>query len=378
MKQHEVYTALSCLILAVFLIGSGAMQGCGKPQPIKVGFAGCLTGRLSDLGIAGRNGVMLAVEQINQKGGVNGRPIELLIKDDGHDAEKALKVDKELIQEGVAAIIGHMTSSMTLKVAPLMNQEQMLLLSPTASTEKLSRRDDYFFRLMPPNNVTATRTAEYVNQKKHVQTVVCVYDRSNSSYTKGWSRNFTTTFEELGGRILAEIAFASKETPSYLSIAETVLREQAEAVAIIAGALDTAMLAQQIRKFNPDIPLIASGWAYTSELIQHGGSSVEGMILSHTFSADSAHPAFRRFCEQFRARFYTEPTFASAFAYEAAMLLFEALAENENPSELKQTILARKVFPGLQGTIEFDPYGENRRPPFLIHVRDGHFTIMEH
>jgi branched-chain amino acid transport system substrate-binding protein len=76
------------------------MIGCEKKkEPIKVGFVGGLTGRLSDLGSGGRNGVMLAVEEINNAGGISGRPVELITKDDKQDPEVAVKVDKELIDE---------------------------------------------------------------------------------------------------------------------------------------------------------------------------------------------------------------------------------------------------------------------------------------
>ena len=187
-------------IVYVFLmIVITTLIGCDRKKPIKIGFAGCLTGRLSDLGTAGRNGVMLAVEQINETGGINGRPVELIVKDDKQDPDVAIQVDKELIEEGVVAIIGHMTSAMSVAVVPLMNKEKMLIISPTTSTNELTGIDDYFFRIMPPNKAETDHLAHYTLNVMGLRKMVCVYDLSNLAFTEGWYRNFKSEFENRGG-----------------------------------------------------------------------------------------------------------------------------------------------------------------------------------
>ena len=353
------------------------LLGCHNKKPIKIGFVGSLTGRNSNLGIAERNAVLLAVEQINEAGGIHGRPVELIVEDDEHNPEVAVQADKKLIEEGVVAIIGHATSSMSIAVLPFINQQKVLMISPTASTNALSYRDDYFFRIMPPSKIATESLAEYIFRKRGIQTVVCVYDLANAAYTQGWFRDFKTLFGEMGGGDVSGIAFNSEEILSYWELVKRVLHEESEGIIILAGPIDTAMISQQIRKIDLDIPLFTSGWAYTVALIQHGGSAVEDMMLSHTFSLDSRHESFLRFYQQFQERFTTQPGFAETFGYEAAMVLFEVLKETDNGSELKDVLLARRIFPGLQGNIEFDQYGDNRRPPFLITIQDGRFSILE-
>ncbi|MEW5815083.1 MAG: ABC transporter substrate-binding protein [Spirochaetota bacterium] len=134
----------------IFILIS-ALYFCTEKNPIKIGFAGGLTGIHSDLGIAGRNGALLAVEEITSAGGIKGRPVVLITKDDQQDPVAALKVDKELIDEGVVAIIGHMTSVMTMSVIPFINKSEILMISPTTSTNELTNIDDYFFRTLPAN-----------------------------------------------------------------------------------------------------------------------------------------------------------------------------------------------------------------------------------
>ena len=99
------FHSLMAVILILFLIVTGFMGCDQKKAPIKVGFVGPLSGRLSVLGVAGRNGATLAVEEANGTGGVNGHPVELIVRNDEQDEKKALKSDKELLNENVAAIL---------------------------------------------------------------------------------------------------------------------------------------------------------------------------------------------------------------------------------------------------------------------------------
>ncbi|MGM0427217.1 MAG: ABC transporter substrate-binding protein, partial [Thermodesulfobacteriota bacterium] len=114
-RRHQRADLFSILYLCVIIMISAGSLGCDREkEPIKLGFSGCLTGRLSDLGTSGRNGAILAVEQVNEAGGINGRPVELIVRDDRQNKAEALRVDQELMAEGVVAIIGHMTSTMSI------------------------------------------------------------------------------------------------------------------------------------------------------------------------------------------------------------------------------------------------------------------------
>src|SRR6056297_2409881 len=93
--------------IGVVLVLVGLLLGCNESDPIKIGFAGQLTGVYSDLGVQGRNGVQLAVEKLNESGGIDGRMLELMVKNDKNSVKGAIEADTQLIQNGVLAIIGH-------------------------------------------------------------------------------------------------------------------------------------------------------------------------------------------------------------------------------------------------------------------------------
>ena len=193
MKQHVKMPAsqffgyiLLLLISVLLMVG---LSGCEKKkQPLKIGFAGSLTGRYSDLGVAGRNGATLAVEQINEAGGIHGRLVELIVKDDKNDPEVALQIDKELIEDGVAAIIGHMTSVMSTAVLPLINavlplinKEKIVMVGPTTTTNELTGLDDYFFRTVSPDFQQMRQLIHYIFDEKKLRTLAVAYDLSTGN-----------------------------------------------------------------------------------------------------------------------------------------------------------------------------------------------------
>ncbi|CAG0964133.1 partial Leucine-, isoleucine-, valine-, threonine-, and alanine-binding protein, partial [Anaerolineae bacterium] len=139
--EHLIQLGLLIWIAAFFLVS------CAGNVPIRVGFVAQLTGVQAELGVQERNGVQLAVEEINAAGGIAGRPIELIVQDDLGTPEGAQAADRELIGAGVVAIVGHATSAQTISGLAVTNPARIVMLSPTATTPELSGLDDYFFRI---------------------------------------------------------------------------------------------------------------------------------------------------------------------------------------------------------------------------------------
>jgi len=148
------------------------------------------------------DGLLKAVEEINSRGGVDGRPVELITKDDKQDPEEALRVDRELVDEGVVAIIGHMTSAMSMAVLPFINKEKILMISPTTSTNKLTGIDDFFIRIMEPHKSEIDHLARQAFKVMGLKKMAAIYDLSNRAYTEGYFHNFKQEFEGLGGKII--------------------------------------------------------------------------------------------------------------------------------------------------------------------------------
>lgn len=362
--------------MIIWLIAILAFAGCGRQQPIKIGFVGGLTGKFSDLGMAGRDGALLAVEQANAGGGIDGRPVELIMRDDKQDPDEVLKVDRELLDSGVWAIIGHMTSSMSIVAVPLMDQRHVVMISPTSSTNKLTGKDDYFFRTVPPNKGEAHRLAQHAAKEMRLRTMEILYDLTNRAYTEGYSETFKKKYKKEGGLIVGVSAFVSGPNLDYIALARDALQNDPDGLLIIAGALDTAMISQQIRRLDRNVRLLASGWAMTDAILTNGGPAVEDMIFFQLFDRDSGNPRYVRFKRDFKERFGRDPDFGAAYSYEATQILLTSIKSATDPHDLKRAILSKGKFPGLQGDIVIDAFGDPHKDYIQVRIHNDQFEAV--
>ncbi|MBC8414181.1 MAG: ABC transporter substrate-binding protein [Nitrospira sp.] len=376
MKVYSVVAIKKHITLFSLLFISLIFSSCELQKPVKIGYVGGLTGRVAGLGIAGRDGVMLAVEEANKENGINGRSVSLIVKDDKQDVETAVRVDNELIQEGVAAIIGHMTSSMSIVGADIATKHKVLMLSPTTSTNELTEKDDYFFRLYPASAISAKKLALHAYNEMKTKSITVLYDMKNKAHTESWYLSFKDYYEAAGGSIAAAETYVSGSDVKFIDIARKIAATDTAGVFIIANAIDTAMLCQQLIKINWNRPIITSEWSATEELLEFGGKTVEGIHFYHTYDNQDDSPDFLRFRRAFKDRFGYDAGFASAHAYDSARVIIASLRKNADPSKLRETITDTGIFMGLQGELNFNRYGDIDRKHILMTIHNGKFQAI--
>ncbi len=364
--HSAVVRPLLPLLLSFLLL----LPGCRQREPILIGFIGPLTGHHSDIGIYGRNGVAFAVDEINKIGGIHGRPVQLIIRDGKQDAALTRAIHKKMIDQGVAAIIGPMTSSMAMAVVSQSNSAGIVTISPTAATNKLTGLDDYFFRTISPSRNAILRLAEYSHDTLSLRRISVVWDSANEAFSKEWLDIFQEYFSDEDDHIIS-VSFTPNAHPSFSSLATTIIDQKPDGVLLVASSLDAAQICQQLRKQGSQAKFISTMWAMTEDFLQHAGSAADGTTFSHWFNKDYGGENFRTFQISFQDRFHVPPNFASHFAYESAQVIFTALQHNEKPKQLKETIETLGEFQGTQGKIHFDQYGDPNRKVYLLTVVDG-------
>lgn len=355
------------------LILSSLLLACGGKEPIRVGFIGGLTGKLSAIGVGGRDGVTLAVEEINDKGGIEGQKLKLLTKDDKQNRAQVQKSVRELVREKVVAIIGPMTSDMTVAAVAVANKENIILISPTASTDALTGLDDALFRVSPPRVTQTLHIARHAYKETGLRSISIIYDLSNRAFTEGFYTNFRTAFEKSGGAIDNDVPYSTGPEASFPDLVKELLKGEPDGLLIITGAPDAALICQHLRRSGSKIPILSSAWAMTPDLLKLGGPAVEGVIFSVGYNETSREKAFLDFKQRFKNRFGTDPGFPAVHGYEAAQLLFKALLKNNNPQQIKQTLLRLSVIQGLQAEIRMNKFGDPIRKRFITTVKDGKF-----
>lgn len=360
---------LICLCLLV--------AGCKSREPILIGFAGELTNRRGQGSLDARDGAQLAVDVLNDQGGIDGRPLKLLVKDDQRDPETARQVDAELIKQGVVAIIGHISSGQTAAVLDLMNDANVVLLSPVSASHQFSGKRDYFFRVVPSSDVLCKALARHIYTRRHIRQLTGLYDLSNQAFTEACWTMLHTEFDALGGNTDQAFTFWHGEADLKALIID-VKRTEPAALVMIASPLDTALLAQYARQQSLTIPLFGSSWAQSQELIEKGGRAVEDLELTVSYHPQNSYPALQPFMEQFEARYRRRPGFGGILGYEAVLVLAYALEQTGGKAaDLPDALAGIQNLPGIQGTISLDEYGDARREVYIVQVNDGQFKVIE-
>lgn len=377
MMTHRlrVYARWLLLPALLFACALGFGFGCIKKEPVRVGFVAELSGRQAELGVQERNGAQLAVDAVNASGGVAGRRIELIIRDDLGTPEGAKKADQELINAGVVAIIGHATSKQTEAGLPVIDAAKVVMISPTTSAPQLSGVSKYFFRVTVSNLVRLQALALHIFQERGIRQMAIIYDNDNAAYAKYYSQNFIKKFQSLGGMVAAERGYSSSTQPDFAVLITKLRASGADSLLIIASDFDTALIAQRARLMGWQIPLFTSAWAQTDILLQNGGRAVEGLELEQVLPVNPESTDYLDFKRQFQSRFDRVPSFGASCAYESVMVLASALKKTGGKTEgLREALLGTRDFKGLFDTLSFDKNGDVVRPFYIGGIRDGKFV----
>ncbi len=368
-------------ILCIASILSLLIAACGQKeiQPQKIGLVGTFSGNNSGVGVSGRNGALLAVEEINEQGGVQGHPVELVTADTGNVPKQALAAITSLDQQGVKLIIGPFMSGMAVPMLGYCQTNKVLLISPTVSSESFTGKDDYFIRFIPSNRLQSKTLARVAWEQDHIQKVFAIFDEANRAFSEEVCHWFETYFTEKGGSVVAYSSFDTNLNPDYLSLAAKVIASKADGVLCVANGVDTGLLSQALRNEGYTGNIYGAMWGMSSDLIENGGKAVEGATFPSTLDLNNQNEAFVAFNQAYEAKYQQKPTFASLLAYESTLYLLEALQKLDDfdPDSVKAALVGQR-FTGLQdGEFLLDIYGDAQRNYQAFTVKNAAYVKKE-
>lgn len=351
------------------------LSACGPQPTLRIGLLAGLSGSVADLGEAARAGAQLAVEQCNAEGGVHGRQLELLPRDDAQDPEQARAALAAFERDGVVAIIGPTTSAMAEAVLPASARANLVLVSPTVSASRLLGRDDTLFMALTSTQHNARQAAHH-HASRGWRRVLALYDTRNSIYSEDWLSAYREAIGTHGGRLVQALPFNSGQPDSYQQAVRQLRGREADAIIYVANAVDTVRLLLLVRQAGWRLPALGVTWSATEQLLELGGREVEGMSSVQLFNRDMATPRYQAFLRAYRERFAQEPGFASVAAYDATQALIQALRQQRPGQSVKQALLQAGPYEGLQERWNFDLYGDVQRRNYITIVKGGRFVAV--
>jgi branched-chain amino acid transport system substrate-binding protein len=349
-----------------------------RTQPLKIGYIGSLTGKYSALGTNARDGAILAIEEYNARGGIDGRPVQLIIEDDLGDPNQAPGIVKGMADQGIRFLLGPFITGSGTKILSLINDKGILTISGTIMGDNLENLDDYFIKLNPSTRTFGRKLAEFLIGKGF-KNPGFIADSRNDPYCSTFLGGYRSAIENSLGTTLLPVEFEGGSEVQYSQLAAHVVEGGADAVLVCASALDTALLSQHMKRISPGIFLTSSPWGISVELIRNGGNAVEGLHFYMSIQYGELSQAARDFEDKFKARFNQEASFAAIFNYEAAVMLLDGLVEGstDEPLKVKQAILAKETQRGVQLDFRLDSEGDPVRPLFLHKIENGQFRMVE-
>ncbi|AOG24768.1 ABC transporter substrate-binding protein [Acidovorax sp. RAC01] len=366
---------LPALLMA---ITAALLTACAeKPvEPIRIGFIGGLSGPNSDNGQSGLNGLTLAVEQFNRAGGANGRLVEITIKDDAQSKDMATASTNELVATKVEAVVGPFTSGMAAAIVPITGQAGIFQISPTITAMEFMGKDDNLFRI---NRTTRDNARDYarVMHGRGQKNIAVAYDLRNRAFTQSWLDEFRSAVQGLGASLAAEVSYESSKDADFDAVVAKMLAGKPDGLLFISGALDVARLAQAARKLAPRLPIAASEWAATEQLIDLGGQVVEGLLIVQNYDRDDTSPRFKEFSDAYFKRFQRNPGYSSVSTYDAATVVLTALKNRKDGETVKAAALRSGPYQGLQQDIVFDANGDTVRKVYFTEIREGRYRRVD-
>lgn len=356
------------IILSLCLLSLGCHR---KEDIIKIGIAGPMTGDQAKMGTDFKNGVSLAVEEWNNRGGVLGKKIEVLISDDQHDPKQAVSVANKMVNEGVVGVIGHFNSSCSIPASDVYNRAGIPMITPASTNPQLTEKGyKGIFRVCGRDNQQGRIAADFVINHLKLSEVAILHDKT--TYGQGLANEFKNSLiDKVKLVYYGGIAQGDKDFKTVL----TVIKEKKPELIFFGGIYPEAgLLVKQARELGLTAKFMSGDGSIDPKFIEIAGvSAAEGTYL--TFSPDPKNiPSARGVIDTYQSK-YGELGPYSIYAYDATNILLTAIKEAKT-TEGKAVIdkLHSMEFISATGKIKFDSKGDVTVAPYVVWItKNGKF-----
>jgi branched-chain amino acid transport system substrate-binding protein len=368
-----------CLFLLT-VITALALPGTrlGAQDAIKIGEFSSLTGKEASFGQFSHNGTQLAIDEINARGGVLGKPIQLIYEDDQSKAGQAATVVRKLISsDKVVAILGEVASSRSLEAAPVCQASQIPMITPASTNPDVTEKGDLIFRTCFTDAFQGKLLAEFAAKSLKAKKVAVLID-TKSDYSVGLANNFKQAFLANGGEIVSERNYSGGDK-DFRAQLTTIKAARPDAVFIPGYYTDVGLLIRQARQVGIRAALFGGdGWGSPS-LPQVAGAAIEGTYYSTHFSADENRAEVQDFVAKYKAKYGVSPDAMAALGYDSALILADAIkrAGSTDAQKLRAAIASTKDFACVTGPISLDEHRNARKSAVMLKASSNDFKYME-
>lgn len=380
------------VLLVLMLFTLGVLAGCGGKQEggdkaggdkaaietIPVGINVELSGDLASYGSNSRNGMVLAIEEINQAGGVLGKELKYIERDCQSKPDEAMNNSAALAGEKIIAQLGPLTSGAVAGSTPVMMQNKIPLIAPAATAEnvtvdeKTGKTLDYIFRVCYLDADQARRMADFALNDLKVKNAV-IFGSTSDDYAKGLAKYFEEAFIAGGGEIVAKEGYVNGDKDFKATL--TKLRSKNPEFIYVPGYYtEVALLIKQARDLDIKVPIGGGdGWDSPDMVKVAGAEALNNTYFANHYSVEDPSPAISSFVKAYEAKYKKLPDSFAALGYDSAKILAQAIKDAGEADSVKvaQALAKIKDFPGITGTMSINEKHNPVKEIVVIEYKDG-------
>lgn len=379
--MKRVSKVLTALVLGTVLAGLAA--GCGggekKADTIKVGANLEMTGGSASYGISSKNAIELAFKEINEKGGINGKQLELVVADNKSEAAEATNAMQKLVsQDNVVAVIGPNLSSSVIAASAINNSAKVLDIAPMATNPYVTvdqasgKTKDFNYRTCFIDPFQGTVMGKFATAELGVGNAAILIDNS-SDYAKGLAQFFKENFVKEGGAVTAEESYLQKDTDFKATLTK-IKATNPDFLYVPGYYQEVGLIVKQARELGMNMPIAGGdGWDSAKMPEIAGAAALNNTYFSSLYSPEDSSDINKNFVAAYEKAYGQKPDVFAALSYDSALLVAEAIknAGSTEPAKISEAMAKINGFSGVSGSVTFDDKHNPVKSAVILEYKDG-------
>jgi branched-chain amino acid transport system substrate-binding protein len=375
----KTVTVFLAVLASILLVTSCSKQGGGDTT--KIGVITSVTGSLAAFGEAHKNGYLIALDEINAKGGVLGKKVELDFYDDQSKPDQAVQgVSKLVDQDKVPILLGSYSSESTKAIIPAVTQRQVPLIIPTATADNvMDSKSPWIFRICAGATDYARTTIAFLKANGAPKTMAIVFE--NTNFGQANMKAMSAAAKEAGINLVAVESYEAK-SPDYKAVLQRVKQANPEVIYFCSYLLDAGTLLRQAQEvdLNPKYYTSAGTGFAAAEFPTPKGA---GKNAEYTFSVSQWLPeakwaGSKEFDAEYFKRYKSHPAYHAIQAYESLQVAAQAIndAKSLDSTKIRDAIKNLNLSSTSFGPVRFDANGQNQHEVLITQVQGGRYQVV--
>jgi len=386
-KSLKVFSSLLAgLAMCAALSGCGGSGGDGGKSggdTIKLGGDLEMTGGSASYGTSAKNAIELAIKQLNDKGGVEGKKLSLVVADNKSDATEGANAMQKLVsQDKVVAVIGPNLSSSCIAASAINSGAKIPAISPMGTNPNVTvdpatkKTRPYNFRACFIDPFQGTVMANFASKTLNVKKAAIMIDNS-SDYAKGLAQFFKESFIKNGGTVVSEEFYLQKDTDFKATLTK-IRSAQPDFLYIPGYYQEVGLIVKQARELDINVPMAGGdGWDSSKLPELAGAASLNNTYFSSLYSPDDTSPLNKEFVEEYKKAYGQAPDVFAALAYDSTLIIAQAIkdAKSTDPAKITEAMAKISGLQGVSGSVTFDEFHNPVKSAVIIEFKDGKQTF---